>query len=106
MTLGAGLLGSRPFLFKNIMANNPSALKRVRQIETRTASNRVLKTKVKNLRKGIDTATESGDEKAIATALALYSSAVDRAAKKSVFHKNKASNLKSKAAAAVKTASK
>ncbi|WP_411844736.1 30S ribosomal protein S20 [Roseibacillus persicicus] len=87
------------------MANNPSALKRVRQIETRTTNNRVLKTKVKNLRKGIDTATEAGDEKAISEALAKYSSAVDRAAKKSVFHKNKAANLKSKAAAAVRAAS-
>ena len=104
--MGADLLGSRPFLLKNIMANNPSALKRVRQIETRTANNRVFKTKVKNLRKGIDAAAASGDDKAISEALALYSSAVDRAAKKSIFHRNKASNLKSKAAAAVKAAAK
>lgn len=84
------------------MANNPSALKRVRQIETRTAANRVVKTRVKNLRKRIDEAKESGDSKEIATALSKYSSAVDRAAKKSVFHRNKASNLKSKAAAFAK----
>ena len=64
------------------MANNPSALKRVRQNETRTASNRVFKTKVKNLRKGIDEAAASGDDKAISEALSRYSSAVDRAAKK------------------------
>lgn len=88
------------------MANNPSALKRVRQIEKRTASNRVLKTKVKNLRKGIDTAVEGGDDQAISEALSKYSSAVDRAAKKSIFHRNKAANLKSKAVAAVKAASK
>jgi small subunit ribosomal protein S20 len=88
------------------MANNPSALKRVRQIEKRTADNRVLKTKVKNLRKGIDTAVEGGDDKAISEALSKYSSAVDRAAKKSIFHKNKAANLKSKASAAIKSASK
>ena len=75
------------------MANNPSALKRVRQNETRTANNRVLKTKVKNLRKGIDEAAASGDEKAISEALARYSSTVDRAAKKSIFHRNKAANL-------------
>ncbi len=84
------------------MANNSSALKRVRQIEKRTATNRVLKTKVKNLRKGVDTAVESGDDKVISEALAKYSSAVDRAAKKSIFHRNKAANLKSKAVAAAK----
>ncbi len=86
------------------MANNPSALKRVRQNEVRTVRNRVFKTKVKSLRKKIDTAAESGDEKAIAEALSTYSSAVDRATKKNIFHRNKAANLKSKAAAAVKKA--
>ncbi len=88
------------------MANNPSALKRVRQIETRTASNRVLKTKVKNLRKGVDDAAASGDQKATSEALSRYSSAVDRAAKNNIFHRNKAANLKSKAAAAAKLAAK
>lgn len=88
------------------MANNSSALKRVRQIEKRTATNRVLKTRVKNLRKGVDEAVAGGDDKAISEALSLYSSAVDRAAKKSIFHKNKAANLKSKAAAAAKPAAK
>ena len=86
------------------MANNSSALKRVRQIEKRTANNRALKTKVKNLRKGVDTAVQGGDDKVISDALSQYSSAVDRAAKKSIFHRNKAANLKSKAAAAVKAA--
>ena len=86
------------------MANNPSALKRVRQIEKRTANNRVVKTRVKNLRKGVDEAAAGGDEKAIAEALSRYSSAVDRAAKKSIFHRNKAANLKSKAVAAAKAA--
>ena len=88
------------------MANNSSALKRVRQIETRTANNRVLKTRVKNLRKGVDDAAATGDSKVIAEALSQYSSVVDRAAKKSIFHRNKAANLKSKAAAAVKAATK
>ena len=88
------------------MANNSSALKRVRQVEKRTASNRVLKTKVKNLRKSIDEAAAGGDDKVISEALSNYSSAVDRAAKKSIFHRNKAANLKSKASAAVKAAAK
>lgn len=86
------------------MANNSSALKRVRQNDTRTAKNRVSKTKVKNLRKQIDEVTASGDTKEISVAFAKYSSAVDRAAKNNVFHKNKAANLKSKASAAIKAA--
>ena len=86
------------------MANNSSALKRVRQNATRSANNRIFKTKVKNLRKGIDEATAGGDEKAISEAFSRYSSAVDRAAKKSIFHRNKAANLKSKAAASIKAA--
>lgn len=86
------------------MANNSSALKRVRQIEKRTVNNRVLKTRVKNLRKGVDEAAASGDSKVVSEALARYSSAVDRAAKKKIFHRNKAANLKSKAAAVAKAA--
>lgn len=86
------------------MANNPSALKRVRQNATRTAKNRISKTKVKNLRKQIDEVSAAGDTKEISEAFAKYASAVDRAAKNNVFHKNKAANLKSKASAAIKAA--
>lgn len=86
------------------MANNPSALKRVRQIETRTLRNRVVKTRVKSLRKKIDEAVEKGDRESIDKAIAAYSSAVDRAAKKNLFHRNKAANLKSKAVAFAKRA--
>jgi small subunit ribosomal protein S20 len=86
------------------MANHLSAFKRVRQTESRTAANRVVKSRVKTLRKRIDDAAESGDEAAISKAIASYSSAVDRAAKKNIFHRNKAANLKSKAVASVKAA--
>jgi small subunit ribosomal protein S20 len=84
------------------MANHLSAFKRVRQTETRTAANRGVKSLVKTLRKRIDETAETGDSKAISEALAKYSSAVDRASKKNIFHRNKAANLKSKAAASVK----
>ena len=46
-----GRLGCRPFFKTDHMANNSSALKRVRQIKTRTDRNQALKTKVKSLRK-------------------------------------------------------
>ncbi len=82
------------------MANNPSALKRVRQIQTRTLRNKSIKTRVKTLRKMVDAAIATGEKPAIDQALANYSSAVDRAAKNNLFHRNKAANLKKKAAAA------
>ena len=83
------------------MANHPSALKRVRQTKTRTARNRQRKDIIKKLRKETLGAIEAGDAKAAAEAASKYSSAVDKAAKTGLIHKNKASNLKSKAAKAV-----
>jgi small subunit ribosomal protein S20 len=80
------------------MANTKSALKRVRQTKVRTERNRVLKSRIKTLRKKALSAGESGDAAAATTAFQEFSSAVDRAAKSSVIHKNKAANLKSKAA--------
>lgn len=84
------------------MANNSSALKRVRQIKARTDRNQALKSKVKSLRKKTIVAAESGDKEGAQKSLRQFSSAVDRAAKRNIFHKNKAANLKAKAAAAVK----
>lgn len=84
------------------MANNPSAIKRVRQTTTRTLRNKALKTRVKTLRKSIDTAVAGGDRSAVDKAISEYSSAVDRAAKNNIFHRNKAANLKQKAVAAAK----
>jgi len=80
------------------MANTKSALKRVRQTKVRTERNRVLKSRIKTLRKKAIAAGESGDATAASAAFREFSSAVDRAAKDSVIHKNKAANLKSKAA--------
>lgn len=87
------------------MANNPSALKRVRQTQTRTLRNKALKTRVKTLRKSIDAAVAGGDRSAIDKAVSEYTSAVDRATKNNIFHRNKAANLKQKAAAASKASS-
>lgn len=86
------------------MANHKSALKRVRQTKTRTERNRQRKTTIKKLRKETIAAVESGDAKAAAEGLSKYSSAVDKAAKKGLIHKNKAANLKSRAAKAIATA--
>ena len=87
------------------MANNKSALKRIRQTETRTERNKSIKTQVKTQKKKTLDAVASGDAQAAQEQLKAYSSAVDKAVKNNVFHRNKAANLKSKASKAVKAGS-
>ena len=86
------------------MANSKSALKRVRQIERRTARNKVLRTKVKSLRKKTLEAAQAGNAEAAQNNMKQLASAVDQAHQKGIFHKNKAANLKSKMVKAIKSA--
>jgi len=75
------------------MANHKSAIKRIRQTETRRLENRYYARTTRNAVKKLRTTTDKE------AAVALYpsvSSMLDRLAKKNVIHKNKASNLKSK----------
>jgi small subunit ribosomal protein S20 len=88
------------------MANTKSALKRVRQTKRRTERNRAAKSRVKTLRRKVISAVESGDAEAIQSAMRDFTSTVDKAAKKGVIHKNKAANLKSKAAHGIAAATK
>jgi small subunit ribosomal protein S20 len=85
------------------MANSKSALKRVRQIKRRTDQNKTLRTQVKSLRKKTLEAAQAGKSDEAQTAMKEFSSMVDRATKKGLFHKNKAANLKSGASKAIKT---
>lgn len=85
------------------MANHKSALKRVRQTKVRTERNRARKQTIKNLRKKTLAAVADSDKSVAGQTLSEYSSAVDKAAKKGLIHKNKAANLKSKAAKALAT---
>jgi small subunit ribosomal protein S20 len=77
------------------MANNKSALKRIRQTETKRLNNRyyakTMRNAVRDLRAEInrDEATKKYPE---------VVSMIDRLAKKNVIHRNKAANLKSKLA--------
>lgn len=87
------------------MANSKSALKRVRQIIRRTDRNKTLRTKVKSLRKRTQDAAAAGNTEEAQASMRDLSSAVDRAQKKGLFHKNKAANLKRKAAHAIKAGS-
>ena len=75
------------------MANHKSALKRIRQTETRRLENRYYAKTTRNAVKKLRTTTEKS------AALEQYpsvASMLDKLAKKNVIHKNKASNLKSK----------
>ena len=72
------------------MANTKSALKRIRQTETRTARNRAVTSRLKTLRKKVAAAVETSDKEA-----------VDKAAKVGTIPANRAANYKSKAAKAI-----
>ncbi len=74
------------------MANHKSSVKRNRQTEARRVHNRYFAKTTRNALKDIRTTTD----KAVATELLPKVSALlDKLAKKSIIHKNKASNLKS-----------
>lgn len=83
------------------MAHTKSAQKRIRQTEVRTERNRAAKSRIRTLRKNFLTAVTSGDKTAATAAASILSSAVDKAAKSNLIHKNKAANIKSKAAKAM-----
>lgn len=78
------------------MANLKSAIKRVRNTETRTAHNKMvksrLKTSIKSFKKAID--ANSIDEAKANLAIAVK--AIDKAASKGLLHKNNAANKKSR----------
>ena len=75
------------------MANHKSSEKRIRSAETKKTQNRYQAKTVRNAVKKLRTSTEK--EEVIKT-LPEVISHLDKLAKKSVIHKNKAANLKSK----------
>ena len=78
------------------MANTKSALKRVRQSETRTNRNKALTSRMKTLRKKTLAAAEAGDKDAAQKNFSNFVSAVDKCHKNNIIHRNKAANIKSK----------
>lgn len=86
------------------MANNNSAKKRIRQIERSTARNKALQSRVKTYRKQVLSLATEGKKDEAMVSYKKFTSAVDICAKKKIFHKNKAANLKSKTAKALKAA--
>ncbi len=84
------------------MANNKSALKRIRQTKRRTERNKTLKTQVKSLRKKTLEAAAAGKSEDATAEMQQLSSALDRAVKKNLLHRNKAANVKRKTSKALK----
>jgi len=75
------------------MANHKSSLKRIRANETRRVRNRYYAKTMRNAIKGF----RELEDKSVATEkLPSLVSLIDKLAKKSIIHKNKAANLKSK----------
>ena len=87
------------------MANIKSAEKRARQNPVRTLRNKAARTRVKNTRKAAAEAIATGG-KDIPVKLSALASAADKAAKRGVIHKNKASRIKARATKAAKAAAK
>ncbi len=78
------------------MPNTKSAKRQLRINLRRRARNKAIKSRTKTFMKRLRRAIEAGDKE---TALKLYPrvmSEIDRAAKKGVFHDNKASRYKSR----------
>lgn len=74
------------------MANHQSALKRIRQTETRRLHNRYYAKTMRNAVRKFRTLT---DKKEAVDSLPKLYEMIDRLAKKGIIHKNKAGNIKS-----------
>lgn len=73
------------------MANIKSAKKRILVIETKTARNKTIKTKIKTLIKKVEAAVAANDKAAADESLLVAISEINKAASKGIYHKNTAS---------------
>ncbi|MCC5024677.1 MAG: 30S ribosomal protein S20 [Candidatus Synoicihabitans palmerolidicus] len=83
------------------MANTSSALKAARQTERNTIRNKMVKTRLKTLRKKLTTAVAGGDKAVVRASGAALASAMDRATKSDVVHRNAAARTKASVAKAL-----
>ena len=84
------------------MANHKSALKRIKQSETKRLLN---KYKNKTARNAVRDLRSTNDKKQATALLPKVSAMLDKLTKTNIIHKNKASNLKSKLTKHVNTLS-
>ena len=83
------------------MANIKSAKKRIKVIETNTARNKAIKSKVKTAIKKVDAAIAANDKEAATVALKNASIELSKATSKGVYHKSTSSRKISRLTLAV-----
>ena len=84
------------------MANHYSALKRARQTEKKTATNRASKSRLRSALRSLREAIAKGDKEAARKAYNSTASIVDKSVQKGALHKNTASRYKSRLNARMK----
>lgn len=77
------------------MANTKSAIKAARKSLRNASRNQATKTRLKSLGKAVQQAAAGTDAEKTRAAAIAYSSALDKAVKSNVIHRNSASNHKS-----------
>jgi small subunit ribosomal protein S20 len=87
------------------MANHKSAQKRIRQTETRTATNRNRVSRIRTFIKKVEAAVTSGNKEAAVAAFRAAEPEIMRGVSKGVLKKNTASRRVSRLAARVKALS-
>ncbi len=85
-----------------VMADHFSALKRVRQTETKTTRNRANKSRLRCALRSLREAIAKGDKEAAQTAYRATVSVLDKGTQKGILHKNTASRYKSRLSKRVK----
>ncbi|MBQ3602177.1 MAG: 30S ribosomal protein S20 [Lachnospiraceae bacterium] len=83
------------------MANIKSAKKRIKVIETKTARNKAIRSKVKTAIKKVEAAIAANDKETALAALKAATVEIDKAASKGVYHKKNASRKISRLSIAV-----
>jgi small subunit ribosomal protein S20 len=91
-------------LNRQIMANNASARKRIRQTEKRTARNKARKSRVRSFLRKVEEAVKSGDKAAAQEAFRAAQPEMQRAAPTGVLHANTVARKLSRLSARVKSA--
>ena len=84
-----------------VMANTKSAIKNARKAKARYTRNRTVLSKIKTLSKKVSTLKAAGKAAEAKSAAVELSSAVDRATKSGVLHRNAAARKKSQVSALV-----
>jgi small subunit ribosomal protein S20 len=105
LTVNNKLVGGITLPAKAAPNKSKSALKRVRQTEKRTLKNKSTKSTIKTLTKKVETEVANKSQESAESALKEAISAIDKAAKKGIIHRNTGSRRVSRLTKLVKSLS-